>query len=138
MASATIHDQSQKSDRRQGPPRVPIQLPVEIFRSGTLEADEFFEDDEDGAAGDTALNVSTGGMFIRTARYLKPGTKVKVGFNLFGLDRVEAEARVVWASEGVVGNTARFARGIGIEFVVLPPTAKEKILQLTLEYHKLP
>lgn len=59
-------------------------------------------------AAAVTLNISRGGLAIRTTSPLDPGTRVKARFRLPGAAReIQAEAQVAWAERGV---------GMGLQF----------------------
>jgi uncharacterized protein (TIGR02266 family) len=63
-----------------------------------------------------SLNVSTGGVAVRTTSLLEVGTPVKVRFRLpKGAHDIEADARVAWADRRV---------GMGFEFTKILPAAQ--------------
>lgn len=65
------------------------------------------------------LNISRGGLAIRTTSPLDPGTVVKVRFRLPGASReADAEARVAWSERRV---------GMGLQFTRLDPTDEAAI-----------
>ena len=59
------------------------------------------------------LNVSRGGMAVRTTSALEPGTTVRVRFRLPGARKdIDADARVAWTERRV---------GMGLEFTRIDP-----------------
>jgi hypothetical protein len=82
-------------DRRVSP-RLPLGLPVS-YRSGTT------------IAAATTLNVSRGGLAIRTLTPLEPGAELSVKFRLpSAVGEVERTGRVIWAD-------ARVGMGIQVD-----------------------
>ena len=80
-------------------------------------ADSFFRDFTD--------NISTGGMFIATAKPLKPGTQLRLEFLLPKCDYpIHVKAEVAW-SRSVPSDGQQ--RGMGVKFHSLSPSAKDKI-----------
>jgi uncharacterized protein (TIGR02266 family) len=59
-----------------------------------------------------ALDVSLGGMFVRTSHPPSPGERFRVSFTDFGEGEVVAAAEVVWAAREGDGKT-----GMGLRFV---------------------
>lgn len=107
------------------PLRIPLQIPVRV----TLSAEEF---------SDFVLNISTGGMFIHTNNYISPGSRIELEFYLSPHDPIHATGTVVWATEGVHGNQASYARGLGVQFTDLPPAARRQIARLEAAYRDFP
>ena len=85
-----------------------------------------------------ALNISRGGLFLKTNHYIRPGSSVALEFSLRAHEKIRAEARVVWATEGVAGNNQIFTQGLGLKFTDLPQPALGQIDQLTRAYLALP
>ena len=80
---------------RRGSPRVILGIPVSYRFGNTI-------------ATALTLNLSKGGVAIRTMTPLDPGTKVKLRFRLPGAKRdVEAESRIAWTDRRV---------GMGLQF----------------------
>ncbi len=85
---------------RRGSPRVVLGIPV-AYRYGTT------------IAAALTLNLSKGGLGVRTMSPLGPGTKVRARFRLPGSKRdVEAESRVAWSDRRV---------GMGFQFEKVAP-----------------
>jgi uncharacterized protein (TIGR02266 family) len=83
------------SFNRRGSPRVILGLPVSYRFSNTI-------------AAALTLNLSKGGVAIRTVTPLEPSTKVWLRFRLPGAKRdVEAESRIAWTDRRV---------GMGLQF----------------------
>jgi uncharacterized protein (TIGR02266 family) len=76
---------------------------------------------ERAAAGET-LNVSVGGMFIKTPRPADVGALLLLRFALPGSARWESSARVVWVRPPEEDHP--YPQGMGVEFVDLPPDAR--------------
>ncbi len=80
---------------RRGSPRVILGIPVSYRFSNTI-------------ATALTLNLSKGGVAIRTMTPLEPSTKIKLRFRLPGAKRdVEAESRIAWTDRRV---------GMGLQF----------------------
>ena len=80
---------------RRGSPRVILGIPVSYRFGNTI-------------AAALTLNLSKGGVAIRTMTPLEPSTKVKLRFRLPGSKRdVEAESRIAWTDRRV---------GMGLQF----------------------
>jgi uncharacterized protein (TIGR02266 family) len=85
---------------RRSSPRVVVGIPVAYRFGNTI-------------AAALTLNVSRGGLAIRTTSPLDPGTSVKVRFRLPATRReVDAQARVTWVDRRV---------GMGLQFTALTP-----------------
>ena len=119
-------------ERRAGDPplRLPLQIPVEFFALHPTVPQY--------TAASLVLNLSEGGMFIKTTRYVRPGTTVELEFSLYAAEKIKTRAKVVWATEGVSGNTSIYAQGIGLQFVNLPQQALQQIHQLSVQYREFP
>ena len=86
------------SFNRRGNPRVVLGVPVQYRVDGTI-------------AAALTLNLSHGGVGIRTTSPLTAGTQVRVRFKLPGTDRdAESEGRVAWSDRRV---------GMGVQFDAL-------------------
>jgi uncharacterized protein (TIGR02266 family) len=84
---------------RRGSPRVVLGIPV-AYRFGTT------------IAAALTLNLSKGGLGVRTMSPLPMGTKVRARFRLPGSKRdIEAESRVAWSDRRV---------GMGFQFEKMP------------------
>ena len=80
---------------RRGSPRVVLGIPVAYRFGNTI-------------AAALTLNLSKGGVAIRTMSPLQPGSKVKVRFRLPGSKRdIEGESRIAWSDRRV---------GMGVQF----------------------
>ncbi len=94
-----------------------------ILRVDYRNVDKFFTD--------FAENLSKGGMFIATARPLKPGTSIVLEFFLPDSSvKVRTRGEVVWVRNKP--RSPREKRGMGIRFNGLAPKDKEKIDKLIL------
>jgi len=76
-----------------------------------------------------AINVSEGGIFVKAAPTLSPGTQTEIGFHLPQTkDEIRCLARVVWRNDA---NDPEFDPnkpfGMGLEFVDLSTEQKELI-----------
>ena len=105
--------------------RIPLAIPIQFENQG-----EKFQE--------KTINVSMGGMFIKTNHYIRPGSQIKLEFKLHPLETIKASAKVVWASEGVKGNEFSYTRGIGIQFTQLPTKAIIQLQCLTQEFKYFP
>jgi c-di-GMP-binding flagellar brake protein YcgR len=74
-----------------------------------------------------SLNVSEGGMFLRSQYLLDPEEQLWVRFSLDDSSpKVRAYAHVVWVTKGTnVGD--EFASGMGVEFMVLRPKDRRNL-----------
>ncbi len=75
-------------------------------------------------------NVSEGGMFVRTARPLRPGAKAVLRFRLGDVEH-EVPAVVVWKSRRGAGGPP----GMGLRFTAAPAGALEGIRALVETVH---
>lgn len=105
--------------------RIPFHLPVRFGVPGAIFDDEI-------------LNLSTGGAFIRTNRYHRPGSLIFLEFSLDGIEKTRATGKVMWVTEGVPGNTISFAKGLGIEFQDIPPAARATLGLLADHFRAFP
>ena len=85
---------------RRGSPRVVLGIPIQYRFGNTI-------------AAALTLNLSHGGVAIRTTSPLDSGSKIRVRFRMPGVKRdVDAEGRVAWSDRRV---------GMGIQFDTLDP-----------------
>lgn len=98
--------------RKQTSPRVFFEEPVSMI-SETGETFSGF-----------ALNLSCGGMFVRTAKLLTEGSLVDCRFSLPGENAIHAEARVVRA---VAAEEGREPGGLALRFEVLEADSADRI-----------
>ena len=85
---------------RRGSPRAILGIPVQYRFGNTI-------------AAALTLNLSHGGLAIRTTSPLDPGSKIRVRFRMPGAKKdVDAQGRVVWSDRRV---------GMGIQFETLDP-----------------
>ena len=106
-------------------PRISMRIPVKFSENGDLHEDH-------------TLNISTGGMFIKTNQYIQPGKKISIEFQLNSQDTINVEAKIIWATEGKTGNEHTYARGLGVQFQNLPAVAKQQINYLVTSYREFP
>ena len=86
---------------RRGSPRVVLGIPIQYRFGNTI-------------AAALTLNLSHGGIAIRTTSPLEAGTKVKIRFRMPGSKRdVDAKGRVAWSDRRV---------GMGIQFESVEPS----------------
>ena len=91
---------------RRGSPRVVLGIPVQYRFGNTI-------------AAALTLNLSRGGVAIRTTSPLEAGSKIKVRFRVPGARRdVDAEGRVAWSDRRV---------GMGIQFESVEPASQTVI-----------
>jgi c-di-GMP-binding flagellar brake protein YcgR len=74
-----------------------------------------------------SLNVSRGGMFLRSIYLLDPGERLRVAFRLRPDEpKINAPAKVVWVTAGsMVGSD--YASGMGIEFLAVHPDDDKRL-----------
>src|SRR4029078_9295592 len=86
-----------------GGPRVALGISVQYRFGNTLSAA-------------STLNLSRGGVAIRTTSPLETGAKIRVRFRMPGSERdIDAEGRVVWHDRRV---------GMGIQFETVEPASQ--------------
>ena len=115
MPSLAPHLFPDSFNRRDGP-RVALGISVQYRFGNTL-------------AAASALNLSRGGIAIRTTSPLETGAKIKVRFRMPGSERdIDAEGRVVWHDRRV---------GMGIQFETVEP-ANQAVIDHFVEGHFVP
>jgi len=98
---------------RRGSPRVVLGIPIQYRFGNTI-------------AAALTLNLSHGGIAIRTTSPLEAGSKIKVRFRMPGSKRdVDAEGRVSWSDRRV---------GMGIQFESVEP-ANQGIIDAFVDAH---
>jgi len=105
--------------------RIPFHLPVRFGVPGAVFEDEI-------------LNLSTGGAFIRTTRYHRPGSVIFLEFSLDGVEKTRATGKVMWVTEGVPGNKISFAKGLGVEFQDISATTRANLGLLAHHFRVFP
>jgi two-component system, chemotaxis family, chemotaxis protein CheY len=94
------------SFNRRGSPRVVLGIPVSYRFGNTI-------------AAALTLNISKGGVAIRTMNPLQRDSKIKTRFRLPGRkEEIEAEARVAWTDRRI---------GMGLQFEKVEPAAQSAI-----------
>ncbi len=79
------------------------------------------------------LNVSNGGLFIRTDEPFHLDSIVFLKFLLpEDSEAIEAEGKVVWCN--AKGGRSYFPRGMGIKFLKIKPTDAERISKFVKEH----
>jgi uncharacterized protein (TIGR02266 family) len=102
LAPHLFHD----NFNRRGGPRVALGISVQYRFGNTL-------------AAASTLNLSRGGVAIRTTSPLETGAKIRVRFRMPGSERdIDAEGRVVWHDRRV---------GMGIQFETVEPATQAVI-----------
>jgi uncharacterized protein (TIGR02266 family) len=95
-----------ENDNRRMSPRVVLGIPVS-YRFGN------------SIAAALTLNISGGGLAVRTTNPPAPGTALKVRFRLPGAkDDIETQARVAWVDRRL---------GMGVQFTDVPPPQQAAI-----------
>jgi uncharacterized protein (TIGR02266 family) len=98
---------------RRSSPRVVLGIPIQYRFGNTI-------------AAALTLNLSHGGIAIRTTSPLEAGSKIKVRFRMPGSKRdVDAEGRVSWSDRRV---------GMGIQFEIVEP-ANQGIIDAFVDAH---
>jgi len=101
------------SFNRRSSPRVVLGIPIQYRFGNTI-------------AAALTLNLSRGGIAIRTTSPLEAASKIKVRFRLPGSKRdVDAEGRVVWSDRRV---------GMGVQFEVVDP-ANQAVIDHFVDAH---
>ena len=95
--------------------RVPVRVPARI---STIDAER---DPGSGrryfrASHEVCLNVSRGGVFIRTSDPLEPGRRLVVELDLPDGNRFQAVGRVAWVTRRL-GKDEPSQRGVGVQFL---------------------
>ena len=70
----------------------------------------------------TTRDISAGGLFIESDVALQVGARITVDLQLLKT-KVKAESEVVWVLMDDEGRTV----GMGVRFVALPPSVRERI-----------
>lgn len=79
------------------------------------------------------INVSNGGIFIKTDKPLPLDTMVMVKMNLPGdTNTMDIQARVVWRNPSGANNM--FPHGMGIQFVKMDDEHRQKIQNFVSKY----
>lgn len=98
---------------RRGSPRVVLGIPIQYRFGNTI-------------AAALTLNLSHGGIAIRTTSPLDTGSKIKVRFRMPGSKRdIDAEGRVAWSDRRV---------GMGVQFETVDP-ANQTIIDTFVDAH---
>jgi len=98
---------------RRGSPRVVLGIPIQYRFGNTI-------------AAALTLNLSRGGIAIRTTSPLETGSRIKVRFRMPGSKRdVDAEGRVAWSDRRV---------GMGVQFETVDP-ANQTIIDNFVDAH---
>jgi uncharacterized protein (TIGR02266 family) len=98
---------------RRGSPRVVLGIPIQYRFGNTI-------------AAALTLNLSHGGIAIRTTSPLEGGSKIKVRFRMPGSNRdIDAEGRVAWSDRRV---------GMGIQFEKVDP-AHQMVIDNFVDAH---
>jgi uncharacterized protein (TIGR02266 family) len=98
---------------RRGSPRVVLGIPIQYRFGNTI-------------AAALTLNLSRGGIAIRTTSPLEAGSRIKVRFRMPGSKRdVDAEGRVAWSDRRV---------GMGLQFETVDP-ANQTIIDNFVDAH---
>ena len=98
---------------RRGSPRVVLAIPVQYRFGNTI-------------AAALTLNLSHGGIAVRTTNPLDAGTKIKVRFRMPGSKRdIDAEGRVAWSDRRV---------GMGVQFETVD-SASQTIVDSFVDAH---
>jgi uncharacterized protein (TIGR02266 family) len=114
MPSLAPHLFPDSFNRRDGP-RVALGISVQYRFGNTL-------------AAASTLNLSRGGLAIRTTSPLETGARIKVRFRMPGSERdVDAEGRVVWHDRRV---------GMGIQFETVEP-ANQAVIDHFVDGHSV-
>lgn len=101
-------------DRRVGGKRVEVEIDIDLATFGHYDLSKL-------------TNVSIGGAFIRTTHTVPIGTKVGLTFRLPRDEHpIRAEGEVMWIYNQP-GNPKMNATGMGIKFVAIEPSDRERI-----------
>jgi type IV pilus assembly protein PilZ len=103
------------SPERRRDPRTPVNIRIDY-----QTVDAFFSE--------FASNINQGGLYIKSASPLAPGTRLNIQFLLPNTTRpVQVEGEVVWVNEK---TTKGIDPGMGIKFGELTPELKAQINDL--------
>lgn len=115
-----------EDQNRRRSPRIPVSVPVRV---STIEPEldlytgkSFFR-----AMDEISVNISRGGLFIRTSDAIRPGQRVLLEINLPGEKAIETVGRVRWmnakfTTEGEVPDS-----GLGVEFLGGTPEQRKRL-----------
>jgi type IV pilus assembly protein PilZ len=89
---------------------------------------------------DFADDLSIGGMFIATTNPLEPGTKLILEFMLPGYNYpIRVKAEVIWSRTKLTKLTSTDqTRGMGVKFIDLSDSAKDKINAIVKKLSSVP
>jgi len=96
--------------------RIPVSIPVRIStidpETDPWTGKSFFRSVED-----VSLNISRGGMCVRTEEPISPGQRVLLELFLPGEKPLETVGRVKWMNSSLRPGTEEGPRGLGLEFM---------------------
>ncbi|MBW2712489.1 MAG: PilZ domain-containing protein [Deltaproteobacteria bacterium] len=105
-----------EDQNRRRSPRVPVSVPV---RLSTIEPEtdlytgkSFFR-----AMDEISVNISRGGLFLRTSDAVRPGQRVLLEINLPGEKAIETVGRVRWMNSRFTTEGETPDNGLGVEFL---------------------
>src|SRR3954468_7702197 len=114
---------AEPTDKEQ--PRGPVNLRIK-FRSASL--DDFIDP--------SAVDVSRGGIFIRTREPLSVGTRLKLDFQLLEQGLLQGDGTVVWIRESDPTRPA-VTPGMGVRFDQLTPESQPVLEKILVEKERL-
>lgn len=96
--------------------RIPACLPVRISTIDP-ETDPWTGKPFFRSSREWSINVSRGGLFVRTQEPILPGQRVLLELSLPGGRTIEAVGRVAWARRVMRVGTEEDDAGVGLQFV---------------------
>jgi len=113
-------EQSKENDERRTSPRVTTKIEIKFGDTGALIKSYM-------------LNVSNGGIYIKTDKPFSLDTLILLKFSLpDDPDPIEIEGKVVWSNPR--GGKGYFPKGMGIKFLKIKPADSEKIKKFVEQY----
>jgi len=107
-------DGSERRSRK----RIPLKIKVDCQYEGNF----LFEN---------ATNISEHGIFIETREPKKPGTLIKLQFQIAeSSKKIEVLGEVIWVNPYRAGSGKDYNPGMGVRFKNLKETDKDKILSV--------
>jgi uncharacterized protein (TIGR02266 family) len=116
-----IEDQNRRRSTR-----IPVSVPVRV---STIEPEldlytgkSFFR-----AMDEISVNISRGGLFIRTSDAIRPGQRVLLEINLPGEKAIETVGRVRWMNAKFTTEGEVPDNGLGVEFLGGTPEQRKRL-----------
>jgi len=109
-----------ENGRRRRYKRIPVSIPVRISTVDP-ETDPWTGKSFFRAIEDVSVNISRGGLYVRTEEPIQPGQRVLLELFIPGEKPVETVGRVKWMNSTMQSNAGDRGTGIGVEFMGGPP-----------------